>query len=131
MVNEPNAGAVMLKRLILPFGYFILIILISLPVMRMKMENLPLVIDLAVLSSTFAATSLLFYYKPHFCINECGKWLPPFNTSIVAALCFMILLWALADMDYNVRAPMAMMLFSMATFFSMSEGTHLWKLMGE
>jgi hypothetical protein len=63
MVNEPDAEAVMAKRLALPIGYLILMILIFLPVMHMKMENLPLVIDLAVLSSAFAATSLLFYYE--------------------------------------------------------------------
>jgi len=131
MENEPNAGTGWAKKLLLPFGYFIMIILTFFPVMHMRLENLPLIISLAILSLAFASAGLVFYYRPQFCITESGKWLPPFNTSIIAALCFMIPLWAFADMDYNIKAPMVMMLSSIAAFFSMSEGTRLWELQGE
>jgi hypothetical protein len=49
--NELNAVAAVRKRLLLLIGYFILAISIFIPIMYMEAENMPLVIDLAILSS--------------------------------------------------------------------------------
>jgi hypothetical protein len=131
MANELSDDIEKARRFLLPIGSLIMLFLISYPALHLKIENLPLIIDLAILSLAFLAVGMLFYYRPGFCISQRGKWLPPFNAAIIAALCPMIILWSLADIDYEVKAPMVMILFSLGTFFAISEGTYIWKLQGE
>jgi len=130
LASDFNSRVEKARIYFLPVGGVILLFLILLPTSNAKTSNLPLAIALAILDLTFLALSVILYYRPHLCVTESGKWLPPLNTAVVSTLFFTTLLWDLANFNHEVRASMAMSLLAIAAFFSMSKGTYLWEIQG-